>query len=331
MQTLMSVADAMTELPEAIAGPNVATAWEERPTAAAEEAIAKQSSAQYAAVKKLIANLPEHNLIRKQWQRWIDAIDAAAQETEQVAVEWESANEDLREGVYGALVPIFEQFAPDLAGNLSEVLGSLLGNLADPGFWDAFLNFEEAEEVIIETIEEMADAFLETVTGAGGFGDAIAAFTEHGEVLDNAGYYFRGVAENWYLLGEEWARIQSYFKVTEMINSFIQAANAMKEYGVTIPEEFQANMFTLMQIMANNVLPDFQGVIDTLMDNIGTEGFWGALADGMAEAQIVQQNSIVLAPYIVISERADSEEIMELIHQSLVDEAERAGFTWGGG
>jgi len=89
-------------------------------------------------------------------------------------------------------------------------------------------------------------------------------------------------------------------------------------------------MFTLIQALANSALPDFQSVIDSLMDQIGTEGFWGALADGMAEAQIVQQNSIVLAPYIVISEGMDGEALTEMIHQALVDEAKRAGFSWGG-
>ena len=328
MQTLMSVADSMANLPEDLVGKGEATAWEARPTAAAEAAIAKQASAQYAAIKKMIDYLPEGHLIRKHWQKWIDAVDAAAEETEQVATEWEPKYGGLQADIYQSLIPIFQQLAPGLASSLAEMLEGLLGNFGDPNFWDTFL--DDAEEVIIETIEEMAETFLDTVTGAGGFGDAIAAFVEHGEVLDSAGYYFRGVAENWYLLGEEWARIQAYFKVTEMINSFIQAAGAMKEFGVEVPAAFEENMFALMQMMATNVLPDFQSVIDSLMDQIGTEGFWGALADGMSEAQITQSNSIVLAPYIIIEERADAEEIIELVHKALVDSATKAGFSWQG-
>jgi len=104
----------------------------------------------------------------------------------------------------------------------------------------------------------------------------------------------------------------------------------MEEYGVTLPEEFQDNMYALMQLMATQVLPDFQGVIDELIGSIGSEDFWTALADGMAEAQITQSNSIVLAPYIVISERADAEDVVQIVHEALVEEAKRAGFTWGG-
>jgi len=71
-------------------------------------------------------------------------------------------------------------------------------------------------------------------------------------------------------------------------------------------------------------------VIDELLENIGSGTFWEALAEGMAQADITQSNSIVLAPYIVISEGMDADEIIKMIHEALVDEAKRAGFTWGG-
>jgi hypothetical protein len=51
----------------------------------------------------------------------------------------------------------------------------------------------------------------------------------------------------------------------------------------------------------------------------------------MSEAKITQSNSITLAPYIVISERADAEQIVGVVHDALVEEAKRAGFSWAGG
>jgi len=236
---------------------------------------------------------------------------------------------DMQSQLYNTLLPFIQQMAGGATGGLMSIISGFIGNLNNPNFWDTL--FEDTEEQVVKTIEEMANDFRDVLSGASGFSDAISTFVEHSTELESAGFYFKNVAEGWQMLGEEWARIQSYFKMTELINSFIQSAKAMREYGVTLPEQFESNMFALMQLMAYRVLPDFQGVIDDLLENIGSEGFWDALAKGMAEADIRQSNSIVLAPYIVISERADAQEVVSIVHDALVSEAKRAGFTWGGG
>ena len=103
----------------------------------------------------------------------------------------------------------------------------------------------------------------------------------------------------------------------------------MEEYGLVLPQEFQTTMYNLMQQMALHVIPDFQGLMDELIDEMGSEGFWAALAEGMANADIRQNNAITIAPYIVIEARDDDETIVEKVHQALVNEAKSAGFTWG--
>jgi hypothetical protein len=226
------------------------------------------------------------------------------------------------------MTTLMKTIANSVLPEFQSVMNSLIGDVSSAGFWDTLV---EAMSGVTQTVEEMASEFMSTLNGASGFNNAISAFVDNSRVLEDAGYYFMDVAGGWQQLGEEWARIQAYFKVTEMINSFAQAADMMRKYGVTIPDSFETTMFSLMQVMSTVVLPDFQNVIDELMDNIGSQDFWDALAQGMSEAQITQSNSIVLAPYIVISERADSEEIVQTVHDALVAEAKRAGFTWGGG
>jgi len=233
--------------------------------------------------------------------------------------------------LFTALLPILQEMTGSAAGSLIDVLRVLLADLTSPEFWDVFTGLEDAGEEMVKTIAEMAAEFSNVLSGASGFSNAIQEFVKQSQSLEDAGFFFKEVAGGWQMLGEEWARIQTYFKVSEMINSFIQAADAMREYGVSLPSEFENNMFMLMQTMATQVLPDFQGIIDELIGSIGNADFWDALADGMARAQITQSNSIVLAPYIVISERADADEVVQIVHDSLVAEAKRAGFTWAGG
>lgn len=237
--------------------------------------------------------------------------------------------EQLREQLAAILLPLMKGMTGDAASGFMAVLKALLEPLAEPGFWDII--FDEMEDGVVKTIEEMAKEFQDMLKDTSDIGGAIDAMVEHSAILEEAGYYWKGVAGNWENLGAEWGRIQAYFKVTEFINSFIQSAQAMREFGITLPSMFQESMFTIMQNLANFVLPDFQNVINGLLDNIQSENFWSALAEGMAAADITQSNSIVLAPYIVISERADADEILEIVHDALVGEARRAGFTWGGG
>ena len=233
---------------------------------------------------------------------------------------------DMQRQLWEVLLPVIEDLTGGGAGGLIEILTQILGPMGDPDFWD--IVFGDTEEEIIKTVAEMADEWVQMLEGAGGFSSAIDAMVEHSEQLEAAGYYWKGVAGNWAQLGEEWARIQAYFQVTNLINSFVQAADAMREYGVDVPQQFEEYLYELMQTFSTSVLPDFQDIISNLIDQIGTEGFWEALAEGMANADIQQSNSIVLAPYIVISERADAEEVVQIVHDALVDEARRAGFSW---
>lgn len=234
----------------------------------------------------------------------------------------------LQRDIYLGLYPILTQILPQLLfGEGGGGLIDLLQGILDMGdIWEIIGS--DIEEDAEDAFNEMVDEWLEMLRGANGFSDAIETFVDQSAILEDAGFYFREVAGGWDQLGTEWARIQAQFKVVEMINTFRVAAAAMTEWGITLPEGFENSMFNLMQLMASTILPDFQSVIDGLLDNIGSADFWDALAQGIAEADIKQNNSIVLAPYIVIEEGMDNEAILELVHGALVDEATRNGFSW---
>jgi hypothetical protein len=222
---------------------------------------------------------------------------------------------------------IMDTFGNNVLNETAGLFNTLSPLFLDDSFWNTLAS---TTEEATKTIAEMADEFLNSIQGATGFNDAISQFTQNGIILENAGYYWRDVAGGWDMLGKEWAKIQAQFQVMQIINSFIQSANAMKQMGVVLPATFEATMYDIMQAFAINVLPDFQGVIDELLGAIDTEGFWDALANGISQADIRQSNSIVMAPYIQIESGMNNEEILGLINQALIDEAKRNGFSWTG-
>ena len=358
MQTLMSVVSDMSGAAQTMVqvGEHTERQYvgeEQRYTDKALEAQSIMNSQEYKSIKARMAQMIEdfgsyENIpgIYRGWyyamNEWTKTIERVSQQMESVPIyeditvpDYESilggnqagAIEDMRQALVEALLPILQTMTGNAAGGLIEILQGMLGNLGDPDFWDTL--FEESQEEVVKTIEEMAQEYLDIARDALSVGDAFEAFADYGESLEAAGFYFKNVAGNWAVVGEEWARIQSYFQVQQMINSFIQSANAMKEYGLVLPEQFQQTMYTLMQTMATHVIPDFQGMMDELMDDLGSEDFWSALAEGMAKADIRQSNAITIAPYIVIEGADDDEAIINKIHDALVAEAKKAGFNWG--
>lgn len=359
MQTLMSVVSDMAGAAQTMVETGTHTEqqwtgeykWETVYTQAALDAQEKIKNINYSMDKLINAwggyeNMPTNfQKIYNHYQRVIASLADTAKETERVrggkiyetveVSDYESilgegaagTIEDMRQKLVEALLPILQTMTGNAAGGLIDILQGMLGNLGNPGFWDTLFADSQAEAV--KTIEEMAEEYISMARKALDVGSAFDAFAEYGEVLESAGFYFKDVAGNWAVVGEEWARIQSYFQVQQMINTFIQSAKAMEEYGLVLPQEFQNTMYALMQQMAVHVIPDFQGLMDNLMDELGSEDFWSALAEGMAKADIRQSNSITIAPYIVIEARDDDEAIIDKVHDALVGEAKKAGFNWG--
>jgi len=342
MQTISGVLDSMQDIPDMITGQRAI--YDTQPTNAATNALSiiegeagQQIRDQIAKFSAMQSDVGRHAARALQMQ--YDQIVRISKQTEQVVTGYEDVTQSfwtggqeesiqgMQDQLYATMLPILQSMYGDTSSGILEILQGMFGNMGDPGYWDTMF----ASEEIAQTIAEMAQEFIDIVSGANGISGAMEAFVEHSKSLEDAGFYFKNVAGGWEMLGEEWARIQSYFKVTEMINSFVQSAKMMQEYGVELPAAFETNMYMLMQTMATSVMPDFQGVIEGIVDNIGSANFWEALADGMSNADISQSNSITLAPYIVISERADAEEVVQIVHDSLVEEAKRAGFTWAGG
>jgi hypothetical protein len=333
MQTLMSVADSLASIPTTVTTYTTESHKVYTQAALQAQQQIKSSGQDVQMMFNLWKKMPEQ--MRDQlFPMWHDLFEKAMEQTTvttQIPHTTPTGNDDysgLRDQIYQTLGPLLSQYGITITQDLAGLLSELIGN---QNFEDIFNNIFEPVVEDAKTVAELAQDYMNSLTGAGGIGEAIAEFVKQGASLEDAGFYFGNVAGGWEKLGEEWSKIQNMFKITNFINQITQAVSSMKTWGVDIPESFEETMYNLMQVMAGSVLPNFQSVIDQLTQNLGSADFWQALADGMANAQFTQSNSITLAPYIVIEGTDDAEHITQLVHDVLIEEAKRAGFTWGNG
>jgi hypothetical protein len=332
MQTLMSIADSLATLPaQTISGYTSTTT--SSPTEAALLAQTQIQTKGLTGLFNMFQNATTwERMFSPLFAQFRDLFNTATQTTTTTTnTPTYTLNPDysgIRDQIYEALGPIFADYGAGISQSIVDLLSQLLAG-GDLSSLLEQLFGTPAEEM--KTFAEKAADYMANLSGAGGIGDAISEFVRQGASLEDAGFYFQNVAGGWEKLGEEWSRIQNMFKITNFINQITQTVASMRSWGVDIPASFEETMYNLMQVMAGSVLPNFQSIIDQLSQNLGSAEFWQALADGMANAQYTQSNNITLAPYIVIEGTEDAEAITQLVHDALVEEAKRAGFTWGNG